>query len=156
MVTWNGRPRMEEFVMNKGHWQDWVNYLVGLCVLGSPWLLEHTMVTAVPGGGLFGMWNLWIVGRAVVVIAGKAPVVCHWRGRNDGSRLRPEARRTRATAERSLRADGTREGMVSPGRDRAMRHERGAHWHEPRLNRLGAYHSNEEFAIALCAANATD
>ena len=57
---------------NKQHWQDWVNVLLGLWVFGSPWLLEHTMLTEVPGGGLLGMWNAWIVGLAVVVIAGIA------------------------------------------------------------------------------------
>jgi len=55
---------------DKQHWQDWLNVLLGLWVFGSPWLLEHTMVTEVPGGGLLGMWNAWVVGLAVVVIGG--------------------------------------------------------------------------------------
>jgi|SRR3990167_570720 len=58
--------------MNKSHWQDWVNVLLGLWIFGSPWLLEHTMVTEVSGGGLLGMWNAWVVGLAVVLIAGIA------------------------------------------------------------------------------------
>lgn len=55
--------------MKNDHWQDWVNVFVGLWVFGSPWLLEHTMITEVPGGGLRGMWNLWIVGLLVAIIA---------------------------------------------------------------------------------------
>ena len=50
-------------------WQDWANYFLGLWVFGSPWLLEHSMVLGVPGGGSRAMWNLWIVGLAVVVIS---------------------------------------------------------------------------------------
>ena len=57
---------------DKQHWQDWVNVLLGLWVFGSPWLIEHTMITEVPGGGLLGMWNAWVVGLVVVVIAGIA------------------------------------------------------------------------------------
>jgi hypothetical protein len=55
--------------MNKQHWQDWGNVVLGLWIFGSPWLLEHAMVTEILGGGLSGMWNLWIVGLAVVAIA---------------------------------------------------------------------------------------
>jgi hypothetical protein len=51
------------------HWQDWANFLLGLWVFGSPRLLEHSMVTEVPRGGILGMWNLWLVGFAVAVIA---------------------------------------------------------------------------------------
>jgi hypothetical protein len=50
-------------------WQDWANYFLGLWVFGSPWLLEHSMVLGVPGGGSRAMWNLWVVGLAVVVIS---------------------------------------------------------------------------------------
>jgi hypothetical protein len=51
------------------HWQDWANYCLGLWVFGSPWLLEHSMVLGVPGGGSRAMWNLWLVGLAVTVIS---------------------------------------------------------------------------------------
>lgn len=51
------------------HWQDWVNFLLGLWVFGSPWLLEHSMVTEAPAGGILGMWTLWLVGLVVAVIA---------------------------------------------------------------------------------------
>jgi hypothetical protein len=55
-------------IMEK-RWQDWANYCLGLWVFGSPWLLEHSMVLGVPGGGSRAMWNLWLVGLAVVVIS---------------------------------------------------------------------------------------
>lgn len=58
--------------MTKQHWQDWINGMLGLWVFGSPWFLEHTMVTEVPARGTLGMWNLWVIGLAVVVIAGFA------------------------------------------------------------------------------------
>lgn len=48
---------------------DWANYCLGLWVFGSPWLLEHSMALGVPGGGSRAMWNLWLVGLAVVVIS---------------------------------------------------------------------------------------
>ena len=55
--------------MGKQHWQDWINGLLGLWIFGSPWLLVHSMVTEVPvAGGILGMWNLSVVGLAVVVI----------------------------------------------------------------------------------------
>ncbi|WP_447954056.1 SPW repeat protein [Sphingopyxis chilensis] len=55
--------------MHKQHWQDWINGLLGLWLVGSPWLLEHTMITEVPVGGVLGMWNLWTVGLGVVIVA---------------------------------------------------------------------------------------
>ena len=55
--------------MDKQHWQGSLNLLLGLWVFGSPWILEHSMVTEVPGGGVLGMWNMWVVGLSVVVIA---------------------------------------------------------------------------------------
>jgi hypothetical protein len=51
--------------MNK-RWQDWINGLLGLWIIVSPWALEHTMPSDT--GGL-AMWNLWTVGVAVLVIA---------------------------------------------------------------------------------------
>ena len=55
--------------MGKPHWQDWVTYFLGLWVFGSPWFLEHSMMTEMPGGGIRAMWNLWLVGLAVVLLA---------------------------------------------------------------------------------------
>ena len=47
-------------------WQDWINGVLGLWIIVSPWALKHTM----PGdGGSLAMWNLWTVGVAVLVIA---------------------------------------------------------------------------------------
>ncbi|HVB15374.1 MAG TPA: SPW repeat protein [Stellaceae bacterium] len=54
---------------DKQHWQDWANYFLGLSIFGSPWLLVHSMVTEVPGSGSRAMWNLWVVGLAVVVVS---------------------------------------------------------------------------------------
>lgn len=51
--------------MNKRHWQDAVNLLVGTCVYFSPWLVKHSMVTETPGGGILGIWDLWTVGLLV-------------------------------------------------------------------------------------------
>lgn len=56
-------------IMKKPHWQDWGTYFLGLWVFGSPWFLEHSMLTEIPGGGVRAMWNLWFVGLAVVVFA---------------------------------------------------------------------------------------
>jgi hypothetical protein len=50
------------------YWQDWVNYFLGLWVLGSPWFIEHAMVSTESGGGTRGMLNLWVVGLAVVLL----------------------------------------------------------------------------------------
>jgi hypothetical protein len=56
--------------MSKPHWQDWMTYFLGLWVLGSPWFLEHSMMMAgSPGGGTSAMWDLWLVGLAVVILA---------------------------------------------------------------------------------------
>ena len=50
------------------YWQDWVNYFFGLWVFGSPWLIEHAMISTERGGGNRGMLNLWVVGLAVVLL----------------------------------------------------------------------------------------
>ena len=50
------------------YWQDWINYVVGLWVFGSPWFLEHAMITGEQGGGTRGMLNLWVVGLAMVLL----------------------------------------------------------------------------------------
>ena len=49
-------------------WHDWINYSLGLWVFGSPWFIEHAMITAEYGGGTRGMLNLWVVGPAVVLL----------------------------------------------------------------------------------------
>ena len=48
--------------------QDWINYFLGLWVLGSPWFIEHAMVGSQPGAGSHGMLNLWAIGLAVVLL----------------------------------------------------------------------------------------
>jgi hypothetical protein len=68
------RPRfadgwVETMMTRKRHWQDWVIYFLGLWLFGSPWFLEHSMVTEIPGGGMRAMWNMWLVGLAIVVLA---------------------------------------------------------------------------------------
>jgi hypothetical protein len=62
-------PQVRKAMIMVKHWQDWANYGLGLWVFGSPWLLEHSMALGVPGGGNRAMWNLWLVGLAVVVIS---------------------------------------------------------------------------------------
>lgn len=58
--------------MNKRHWRDAVNLLVGTWIYLSPWLVKHSMVTETPGGGILGMWDLWTVGLLVFTLAGLA------------------------------------------------------------------------------------
>ena len=50
------------------HWEDWINYFLGLWVFGSPWFIEHTMIGTQPGAGSRGMLNLWVVGLAVLLL----------------------------------------------------------------------------------------
>lgn len=56
--------------MNK-HWQDWVNVLLGAWVVVSPWGIEHVMASAATPEATSGagMWNLYVVGAAVAVLA---------------------------------------------------------------------------------------
>jgi hypothetical protein len=57
-------------MMRKPHWQDWAIYFLGLWLFGSPWFLEHSiMIPGSAGGGARAMWNLWLVGLAVVLVA---------------------------------------------------------------------------------------
>jgi hypothetical protein len=57
-------------MMRNRHWQDWVTYFLGLWIFGSPWFLEHSMMLArSSGGGMRAMWNLWLGGLAIVVLA---------------------------------------------------------------------------------------
>ena len=50
------------------YWQDWINYVVGLWVFGSPWFIEHAMHTGEQGAGTRGMLNLWVIGPAVILL----------------------------------------------------------------------------------------
>ena len=57
------------------HWQDWGNLVLGLWVFASPWVLRHTMAAgAETAGAVTGsaMWNLYIVGIAIAVLAAAA------------------------------------------------------------------------------------
>lgn len=47
------------------HWQDWVDLLLGLAVLASPWLLDFS-ASAAP------TWNAVIVGSAVILLSAVA------------------------------------------------------------------------------------
>lgn len=54
------------------HWRDWGNLVLGLWVFASPWVLQHTMAAgAETTGAVTGsaMWNLYIVGIAIAVLA---------------------------------------------------------------------------------------
>lgn len=48
--------------MNKEHWQDWLQAVLGLWVVVSPWILGATDSTAI--------WNFLIVGLVVIAFAG--------------------------------------------------------------------------------------
>jgi len=55
------------------HWQDQGNLALGLWVLVSPWVLRHTMATSAGATNTAidstAMWNLYLVGIAVVALA---------------------------------------------------------------------------------------
>lgn len=57
--------------MKRQHWQDSVNALLGVWIFISPWLLQHAMGSAAMLGGVGGvtMWNFYIVGIAISVVA---------------------------------------------------------------------------------------
>lgn len=57
--------------MNKQHWQDWVNFLLGLWVIISPWTIAHVMASPRNPFGVTeaAMWNHYIVGVAVAGLA---------------------------------------------------------------------------------------
>ncbi len=52
--------------MNKR--QDWANFVLGLWVIVSPWIIEHIMA---PGGVVTetAMWNHYVIGTVVVILA---------------------------------------------------------------------------------------
>jgi len=57
--------------MKKRHWQDWVNFALGLWVIISPWTIAHVMATTSEPGGVTeaAMWNQYLVGSAVAILA---------------------------------------------------------------------------------------
>ena len=66
--------------MNKQRWQDWLNVVLGLWIVASPWALQHAMaaVGTMAGEAPLGqatqtvMWNMYIVGILVAITAGAA------------------------------------------------------------------------------------
>ena len=66
--------------MNKQRWQDWLNVVLGLWIVASPWVLQHAMAAAgtMAGEAPLGqatqtvMWNMYIVGILVAITAGAA------------------------------------------------------------------------------------
>lgn len=57
--------------MKGQHWQDWINAVLGLWVIVSPWTLVHVMASPTDPGGVTeaAMWNQYVVGGAVAVLA---------------------------------------------------------------------------------------
>lgn len=60
--------------MNNDHWQDWINALIGVWVIISPWTVAHVMAAAqYPlGAPESAMWNQFAVGAAMVGVASLA------------------------------------------------------------------------------------
>lgn len=60
--------------MNKQRWQDVVNFALGLWVIVSPWIIEHVMASPTGPSGVTeaAMWNHYVVGVPLVIIAGAA------------------------------------------------------------------------------------
>lgn len=59
---WLAEENMPYSVKIASFWQDWVNLVIGLWLVASPWLLGFSAVPA-------AAWNAWIVGAAVGVVA---------------------------------------------------------------------------------------
>jgi hypothetical protein len=59
-------------------WQDWTNFALGLWVIVSPWTIEHVMAGPITPRGVTeaAMWNHYIIGLAVVILAVVA--ICAW------------------------------------------------------------------------------
>lgn len=57
--------------MKKQHWQDWVNLVLGLWVIVSPWAITHIMAGPTNPAGLTdtAMWNYYATGSIVAVLA---------------------------------------------------------------------------------------
>lgn len=60
--------------MKRQHWQDLVNLALGLWVIVSPWTITHIMAGPQNPAGATdaAMWNHYIIGTAVAVLAGAA------------------------------------------------------------------------------------
>ena len=55
--------------MKTQRWQDWVNVLVGLWIFISPWAVQHAMTSGAFEATTSAMWNMYVVGIAVALIA---------------------------------------------------------------------------------------
>jgi hypothetical protein len=64
----------QEVIMNRKRWEDLANFGLGLWVSISPWTIEHVMAGPGTSGTVTeaAMWNHYVVGLAVVIIAGAA------------------------------------------------------------------------------------
>lgn len=51
-----------EKATNKGIWQDWVNLILGLWLIASPWIMDYTSAG-------FAAGDAWILGVALVTIS---------------------------------------------------------------------------------------
>lgn len=60
--------------MNKQHWQDWGNLVLGLWVIVSPWTIAHVMASPENAAGVIeaAMWNHYIIGITIALFAGLA------------------------------------------------------------------------------------
>lgn len=65
-----------------GHWQDWVNVILGIWLFVSPWILRFAATApggeATPGGGgmagniMNASWNAWVLGVVIFLVAASA------------------------------------------------------------------------------------
>lgn len=66
--------------MNRRRWQDWLNVVLGVWIVASPWALRHAMAAAgvMAGEAPLGeatqavMWNMYIVGILIAATAAGA------------------------------------------------------------------------------------
>lgn len=62
--------------MKKQHWRDWGVLLLGAWIFVTPWIMPHSMAAEVPGSaGTLAVFDLWVVGAAVALIAAAAILV---------------------------------------------------------------------------------
>ncbi|SMF27794.1 SPW repeat-containing protein [Tistlia consotensis] len=59
--------------MKKHRWQEWVNLVLGLWVVVSPWAVAQAIASA-EGVGAAAMWDDYLVGIAVALLAAAALV----------------------------------------------------------------------------------
>jgi len=56
--------------MKRQHWQDWVNFALGLWMFVSPWLLQSAAVSETAGNiSTIAAWNMYIVGILIAATA---------------------------------------------------------------------------------------